>query len=294
MAPAVERFFAAPIPAGRGGVIASPFQFLRTGEDNLRVSVYNVVAGLRVGISGRMLRPDSSTVQAFRNVLTPTADGELSTEDYALGPGAVLNLVVAPIGTIVEAGRCYVRVDIIRGLEGGTTVLGTLVAGYIGSWGGRGWPGHALEQPGDGPGAVRVYTSAVPALGADPLLLMPVLARWRVLAARAVLTTDATAGDRRPYLTVVQDVAFVHQSQTGRVQPASATVAHVWGAGLANTADAVSSLAMGSLPTALWLTTRAANNADLRMSTGGLRVGDQWSALTVLVEEWRNPVTILS
>src|SRR4051812_37666922 len=140
---------------GREGV-AVPFQFVFSGEDNLRVAIVNVVPDLTVVVESRFLPKEKAIIQANQQRIQARSDGIESTTVITMPAGVLLNLVVRAAGALTSRGQCYVRVDIVRGTTT-AVVLGTLLAGYIGSYGGRAWPGSPLESPVEGPGYTRVY-----------------------------------------------------------------------------------------------------------------------------------------
>jgi hypothetical protein len=77
----------------------------------------------------------------------------------------LLNVVVLSTNATVQRGQTYVRIDIERGANARVT-LGTLLAGYIDSSGGRAWPGSPLESGTEGPGWIHtiVFRQAIRAL----------------------------------------------------------------------------------------------------------------------------------
>lgn len=294
MAKAIERISPAPIPAGRAGFFPAPFQFVLTGEDNLRVSIVNAVTDAQVALTGRFLRAGEEAALAFAHTFTPNATGVATAFDVGMGAGVILNLVARAVGVQVERGECYVRVDVIRGLTGATIVLGTLLAGYVGSWAGIAWPGSPLESPVDGRGRVKLVQAADPPPGNNATLTIPGQARWRVIAANYLLATDATPATRNPYLQLVQGGTIVYQSESSLAQLASQQHRHNWAAGGVATTGPSALNGQGVLPVEGYVSNRGGLDALVQTVVAGLQLGDQVSDLVALVEEWRNPVTILS
>jgi hypothetical protein len=290
--PSLERAFPAPVLQGRGSLIASPFQFFMGGEDHLRVACVNSVFGNRLVITGRFLQEGRATPQDFSYDFVPTSDRIDSTQLLPMGTGALLNVVVRTAGSIIERGQCFVRVDVVRGLTGATIVLGTLLAGYIGSWGGRAWPGTVLESPTEGPGYVVLQLSTAPAAGGNPSIGLPEQTRWRIIGATAVLTTSAAVATRNAILVAMQSSTNVFFSESSFAQGAGQTRQHTWGAGVTNPLLGAGVTGMGALPVPLMLSTRAALDAQIAISTNNIDAGDQWTTLKLLVEEWLNPVTL--
>lgn len=290
MAGPVERaFLSTPIALGKSGAIATPFQFLLTGEDAIRVTVLSRQVNTRAIVRGRMLRPGDSKVQAFSFEVRNDNAYSHTSQHFHLGECVLLNVIA--ISNEEYRGECYVRVDVVRG-TGARVPLGTLIAGYVGGWVSRAWPGDALESPIDGPGRMMTATGATPANGANPVLLCPMFTRWRLVAVRAVLTTGAAVATRAPLLGIKHDGGYVHFSPPNRTQAASEVITYSWGAGITSPATAGSTLAHGGLPNDCFVFAEFTDRTVLEMSTN-LQAADQWSAITAYVEEWRDPASVV-
>lgn len=277
---------------GREG-IALPFQFIFSGEDGLRLFVSNVVPNLTVRVSARWLESGSQEVQALTYDYAVNATGEDNFFHIPLGRGVLLNVVVLPLTQIVARGQCYVRIDVERG-QNAHVLIGTLLAGYIDSSGGRAWPGSPLESSVEGPGYVHRVAGAVPAAGADAFVTMPVLSRWKVRSAQGVLVASAAVVTRYALLFVTQDSDFACMSVSNRPTVAGEGIRHIFGAG-GSVADTMNvSIGLGPLPADLTLQTKAAASSILTLALKNADPADQLTALHVLVEEWRNPVTVES
>ena len=288
MADPRERVFPAqPFDAGGVKAFASPVQFLLTGEDNLRVTWISA-ADVTLHIQGRMLIASSHAVQAFDYRIEQVADYQSHSRVFALTEGVLLNLVATTEQLLVTPGILHVRVDIIRGLEGATQLLGTLLAGYVGSYGGRAWPGTPLETPLDGPGALKSYTSADPAAGANASLQQQVRTRWRLISARTVIVTDATAGSRFCALITLPRSSGQFTYPVFTAVPPSTGRTLVWNAGAAYP-DSPHFASSGPLSVDLVLDSLTPGDSLIQTSVSGLAAGDDISALQVYVEEWLNP-----
>lgn len=286
-----ERIVRASAPASIAPAsLAATGQFVTTGEDSLRLNVVNAQPGVRVALSGRYVLAGESGVRALQDSFAPTATGLESTKILALPECTLLNLVVRATNATVPTGRCFVRVEVIRG-SGATIVLGVLIAGYVGSWGGLAWPGTPLTDPSAGAGYVHLEQGGFPAAGFNPVCSLPEQTRWRVLSAQASLTTTAVLGTRSLWLRLVQDSTLVWQSPSSLQQGPGVTRLHAWGAGQSWLADPSGLMGNGGLPVGATLATEGALSAHLDIVAAGLDVGDTWTNLSALVEEWRNPVT---
>jgi len=278
---------AARVPAG----LAAAAQFAVTGEDQLRVNVVHrelSASSLRVQVSARYLLAGSSTIRALTDAFEPRHDGVETTHLISIGDATLLNVAVRAIDGIAVPGQCFARLEVVRGSATGD-VLGVLLAGYIGSWGGLGWPGTPLSDPSQGSGWVHVEQSSVPAAGANPSILIPEQTRWRILAVRAILTTSAAITNRQAYCRIFRAAQVLSQSPSSAPQGASNTIGHFWGSGASGVADPAGQIGVGSLPTPLDIAANASGDKAIDLLTVNLQPADQWDILWALVEEWRNP-----
>ena len=199
---ATERVIvAAPSVDAGNRVIASPFQFWVTGEDNLRLSVANSLAGVVVRIDGRFL-DDKSTIRAFSHTFTPTSNRVMTSQLFPLGSGFVLNLTVFASSGAPRIGQTFVKVDIVRGLSGATIALGTMLQGYVTSKQGLGWPGSPITSSLDGGGFQRAISGTLPAAGSPVVETCPTGARWQLIYISTRLVAGAAVANRLPYCYV--------------------------------------------------------------------------------------------
>lgn len=275
---------------GREGV-ALPFQFIFDGSDGLRLCVFTSKPGLTVRLAARWLESGTDEVQVLTYDFAPNTSGGYEYFHIRLGRGVLLNVLVIAMGTIVVRGQCHVRLDVERG-AGAHVTLGTLLAGYIDSSGGRAWPGSPLESAVEGPGYIHAVSSAVPAAGGLPFVLVPLATRWRVLSVTADLTTSGAAGTRRPYILLRQDNAIVYIGPSSLAQAPALAVSHAFAPGAGQPENTGAIIGLGGLPDPAVLQNQDAATANVALGTNGLLAGDQWTALNVLVEEWLSPVTV--
>lgn len=267
---------------------AVPFQFLFTGEDSLRLVVSNVAPGITLRVAGRWLNPDDQHVEALVWDFVPASIGGLEKFDIPLPRGYLLNLMVRPLQANVHRGQCYLRVDVIRGRDA-TVTLGTLMAGYVISLGGRAWPGSILEGPHDGPGWIHTVSGAVPVPPGAAVIQSTIASAWRVQSILCGLTTDAAVGMREPYCALYESGLARHYSLSSCKQAAGTTVTHCWAPGLNEALGTNGSIGRGALPTPLLL--RSDGSIVTMLAVGAFGVGgpmDAFSGVQAVVEEWRN------
>jgi hypothetical protein len=81
---------------------------------------------------------------------------------------------------------------------------------------------------------------------------------WQILSVYAEFTTDAFAGNRNLFLTILdKDLNYTMRLLSGVAQPASTERAYIWAPGLPNEAAATSGVVLRSLPTELYLPSEA-------------------------------------
>lgn len=223
MAGLVERLLiAAPAQSGGGRVIASPFQFYLDGNDNLRIEGWNSKSGVVLKCAGRFV-DEKGEVDVFEFPLALTADRIRTVADFALARGFLLNLVVTATLATPLLGQTFARVSVIRGFSGATIELGTLLQGYVTGALGIAWPGSVIQQSHEIEGYARYYAGTIPAPGSAINEVVPTNAHWRVLAAHVSLSTDATAGNRQPFLQFFDNAGnfFTEVFAVGTCPPSS-------------------------------------------------------------------------
>lgn len=281
MATATERIFLASPTTGRAAAaLAAPWLF--TGEDNLRVVIVNSQPGIVVTLDGRRLGPTDTSPQAFTQSFTPSADRTPNTFNFAFGDGLLLNCSVVVSQGNPLVGQTYVMVQVIRGLQGATLVLGCLLGGYVTAMQHLAYPGSPIESSTAGEPFVRSIIGATPAAGAEIAETVPAGARWELLSLYAFLFS--TNGVARPELRHLTGATLLWQAIAPSAQGAAATVNYNWLAGvqvIPAGGGGVSGTQMAPLPIQAiclageLITTSAVNNA-----------ADQWSAPHYIVREW--------
>lgn len=270
--------FATPAIAGRA---IAPFQFVLSASDSVRVSRWGNETPLAVSVAGLVLLEDG-TVKDFLHTFLTTSDRQRSTDVVVIGPGVLLHLVAFGASNIVTPVLQYVKVDVVRGLSGGITPLGTLVQGYVNANQSLAWPGSPLQQPSDGPGLNKVLTGTDPAAGVEISEECPDGARWRPVSFSANLVCDATVTTRRP-LFRLQSVAGVNLTRipSSQGQAAGSTLRHTWTLGVTDP-SLYAGTGVGPLPADLIVLF----GQRLQTVTDNLQAGDNWAAPSYIVNEW--------
>ena len=279
--PPLERVFVAtPLATGGGRVIVSPFQFLTTGEDHLRIEGWNAAAGAALEVSYRTA-DFSGRIRAERTRVTLTSDRIKTEQNIPVAPGYLINMTVLVVGATPLFGQTFVCVKLIRGLAASAIVLGLLLQGYVGAEQGLGWPGSPIEHSDAGDPTLRRITGTDPAAGVDFSETVPTGAQWELMAVGASLTTAAGGADRRPTIAIFPSGVEAGFTLGGVAQAAGATWDYSWGPGTDTQFDSLGQRAQGTLMT----TTRIFGGGSFRSRTANLAAGDNWSAPSFVVRE---------
>lgn len=274
---------AVPAIFGGGRVLPSPSQFYLTGEDRLRVVGANALPGVRIKLQVRTARIDG-TIQAQSLDFVPTSDRSITSTDYAIGDGSLLNCTIFASSGAPQVGQTYVMVQLVRGAPGGAIVLGTLLAGYITRTQALGFPGSPIQSSLDTAGYERGLTGASWAAGATPYEYCPTGAIWKLSGVIAFVQCSAAASNRScrlflnqptmsPIYMGVQLVAVANQAVQYLFYPGAVFLSYALGA---------ITIAVQPLSQEFWL--RGGDSFSLELT--GIQPGDQWDPVRYLVREW--------
>ena len=280
---AAERIIVAnPLASAGGRVIATPFQFVLDGTENLRIVSVNSASGVALTLQGRML-DSAGKIRPIRETHLPNSDRSAKTQDYAFGAGTILNLSVVATAGSPSIGQTFVIVEVIQGLSGNTQVLGTLLQGYVTTVQQLAWPGSPLQNSFDTNGVVRVITGTAPGLGQDVVVTVPVGARWQVLAFRVVLTTDAVGVTRVPLLQLSSSgIIYIRSLIDPGVPPGTVAQLVMWYPGASNPAAFTNAASVGVIPNETFVL--AGDTLIVTAANGD--AGDQFGAPIYVVREW--------
>jgi hypothetical protein len=273
------------IPAARPPieerVSASLHNYEFTGEDALRLSVWNSQTGVVVAVHFRVHRSRvSSQANAYR--MAPTSDRAANVAEFEIGSGFLHNVTVFCSSGTPSHGQTFVKLQVIRGRGAAAIVLGTIVQGYVTANQDRAWPGSPLATSTEGDGFIRVVTGTNPAAGVISNEVVPTGARWQMLGYRLAITTSAAVATRRTGLSFEVAGAKYFRSPAPLTQTASTTIEYVWGQGAAFLSalhvDVSVALICNDVPILA--------GHGISTPTTGLQAGDDFTAPTMLVREW--------
>lgn len=282
MADAVEReFLATPVAAAGGRVIVSPFQFLTTSDDGLRIEGWSSVINVVLVVQGQRWSADKG-LHEFSHKVPLSSDRLVTETDVPLGAGYLVNLIAFVEGAAPVTGQVFCSVKLIRGLTGATLLIGALLQGYLTDRQVLAWPGSPLMGSDSGEGALLAIAGTNPAPGNEITETVPTGAQWEILMLRCLFDTDATVATR--YATLVfgggASIAFVVAAADTQV--ASQTKSYAWG----QACSLVALAGQGEVTQALPVGARRRGGDVLRTGTGSLQAGDDWRTPVFSVREW--------
>ena len=137
-------------------------------------------------------------------------------------------------------------------------------------------------------GRVRVIVVADPSVGGEFSIDLPTGVRWEIKTVTGLLTTDANSGNRIPRLQIKDGSIIVAEFASDFVLLASDDMRYLWGPGLSQVTTNPTSASRGIIVAGL----RLVDKMTIGSTTPSLRAGDQWSEITLLVEEWLDETTV--
>lgn len=268
-------------PGLPAAVIASAAGVFCTGDEQLRLTVFNAASGVTLAIRGRFLDIDGH-VQVLEDVLTPTTARAASTKTLRLGCGWLLGVqVLASAGTPIT-GQCFAMLSLVRGDGTAGIDQQTLAAGYVTAVQRLAFPGSPVQGSLDGGGAIRAIAGTTPAAGAEISEAVPTGARWELLSFAFTLTTSAGVANRAIVLTLDDGTTVYSRSTSNVNQTASVGWNYQFMQGYGNPAISLVTALQAPIPSNI----RLGAGHRIRTVTGAIQVADQFSAIQYLVREW--------
>ena len=251
-------------------------------NDRIRLAAYSSVASLVVLFSG-YFRKANGEVIPIQEEVRPTSDRAVTEKPVHYGAGFLLSLV-AHLGTgNANRGQCYVSARVQRSTGTPLVVLAELLGGYVTDEYQPSFPYGKIEGSLEGPGYIYYPETTDPAAGVQPTFPVPQGARWRLLAARAVLVTSADVANRRVGLQWVDASAGESRAlwYAGTDQPASKT--YIYSFSAVGVQHAITDTFM-SVPIAPYVIGTALDSFNF--NTVNFNANDNYAVAYGAVEEW--------
>lgn len=218
---------------------------------------------------------------------TPSTDRSLvsSVKDIVV-VGELMGLRVDVRSGAVARGQVYATVGLV---QHGTYI--TFASGYV--YVGRPvvWtPAYAiLEGPTEGPGYIYHFSGTDPAVNVEISQTVPTGARWRPIAIRVELATDATAANRVVHVflddpTLGDAIVLI---PCARIQTASETVDYNFASGMPKDTALIGASTRLNCPLPSDIILKA--GFAIKTLTTARQATDDYGAPKILVEEWIEP-----
>ena len=256
-----------------------------TRDDVLRVTVVCGLGAETVTCNYRLLRAADGVVVAGQFTVRSTAAYSFATINQQMAEGFLLS-VSCQAASAVTRGQTFVRMSIANGALGTAQPAYMLMADYVTTRMAPGFPNGRVISSTEGPGWIHRVAVGSPAAGVDWSFAVPANARWRLQFVVARLLTNATAGNRLPNLFVNDDTATRVWSMAASANiPASTNAQFTCQAATPLTPqDATYSIVV------LAPNLTMGPNSTFGVTTAGLLGTDQWSQISMDVEEWMDNV----
>jgi len=227
----------------------------------------------------RVLRPDGRVMpEQFDDVVNT----QIFSVAHTISEGFVLSASAFVIaGAVNFPGAAYYRLVLVHGNLPQPDVQVPLIEDYISGSYIPTWPITPPHMPQRDGGHVRAVVFSAPAAGADFLITVPAVVRWRFMSLRASLTASATVGNRQVRIAVDDGANIFNACGSSVVQTAGQTIGYDFVAGLSTSGANANEATIGA-PGGLVL----AQGFRVSSVTTGILAGDQWSTQIVGVEEY--------
>lgn len=265
--------------------LIGPHSFYLTGEDFLRLELYNSAASVTVKVSGRFLDLDGQ-VTPFEMTLASAGSGALETALTRLGEGWLLNATAYVSSGAPSSSNCFASLTVRRGATGASMELGCLVQDFLTATRRAIYPWHTTAAGSGGSistlGTARLVTGTTPSAGSEISEAVPVGKTWRLLSVLLYLLPSGVAGTRNVALTIkTSGSVLVGYYLSELNQAASSGRYHLLGPQSYNGNKDSGQYGYGSMPPLL-----LPAGALIGTQTYGLLGGDQFGAPLLNVEEF--------
>jgi hypothetical protein len=280
-------------PAGPANVVswqlkrlAPPSPLYVTRDDLILATAASSQTAEVVTVSYRRLDAHDGRVHLEQFTIKPGSNRAVVTAKQPLAEGFILS-ISCQAAVATTRGQTFVRLAIGNTALGGAQPAYMLLADYITTAMGPGFPNGRILSPVEGPGFVTNRSIGLQPAGTEWVFFVPANTRWRFMGARAFFTTSATVVDRAPTLEIQLGNQGVFRSPAAASTPANTLAVYSWGPGVAFGTDINPDR---SAPTPENLIIGGPGTSSVNSNTGNLDAGDQWSSIAIAVEEWLDNV----
>jgi hypothetical protein len=297
--PTVDKYGRTPLPviydpAGPSHDVAfsiknasTPSTLYVERDDSLFIVAASSLTNEIVTINLRVLTAEGR-IQDMQFQIRPPNTRAVATQTQILVEGYLLSMsAIANVAT--SRGETFARCMIVRSGAGIAGAAQLLFADYVTTFVTSGYPNGRVVSPTEGQGLVYGFGVTQPGAGLDWAQLVPVNARWRIRGWKGTLTTSATVANRQPIATVIQGPNFTFLGHPISNIPASQII-NVSAGGITPYVTVNVNGYMLPLPPDLLLSGNATFAQSLGCQTVAIQAADQWTNISILVEEWLDNV----
>jgi len=271
----------APVAPIAGRFAPTPYSFEFTGEDNLRLTVHNSLAGVVVSVHYRVHRRDAPThASVFTHV--PTSDRLASVAEFSLGEGFLLNVTCFASNGSPKIGQTFMKLEVIRGRQGARIVLGSILQDYVTAQQPIAWPGSPIRSSLEGQGVNRMIYGTYPGAGNEVAEIVPTGARWELVTFRTELITSSFVATRRSGLYITDLSRTYWRSPAPLTQAGGTTVDVYWAQSGPFATAILTDVAVAVLPAGL----RIPAAHRIGTATNAIQSGDAYQIPVYTVNEW--------
>ena len=207
--------------------------------------------------------------------------GIVQTQTYRI-PDFPIFITVDDVNLALIPGVAYIKLELLANDE----LVYTLASGLLSGQKNLSYPPSLQDDPIPGRGSFRWVSSSNPAAGAEISLDIPSNRIWHVLAARVRLVTNATAATRTVKLVLRSNSPFRCHVIASNNQTASLTRDYSFAQYGAIPVSTIGDEIMSPMPSNLYLDGDLVAPGGIDTETESLQAGDDFGAMTVLVEEF--------
>jgi len=260
--------------------VPPPSPWYVSPNERLYIRSRNSAAGVRLLIRGHVLRAEDG-VNPFEYQHTPGTDRSLSTQDFAIPEGFLLDLAVHVDAGTPRRGQSFVQVGIARGSGAARVPLSVCISDYVTVAAAIGWPGSPLRSSVEGPGFMRVVTGTDPAAGVEIVETVPTDARWKIHGISFILATDGNVANRLVSVVLDDGTSTYFRASTPNAQVANTSVRYsIAPTGVIGDSQVVAQQLNVPIGIVLFQGHRYST------LTSSIQVGDNFTAPVAYVEEW--------
>jgi hypothetical protein len=249
----------------------------------IQVSVMSSFAAESVTVSYRLLRHDGELVYGSFTVPVTFAYTTV-TYSEGLAEGFLLSVSCRAVQANTR-GITFARVSIVNQSQTAAFASYVLMSDYVTFVGSGAHPNGRVLSSLEGPGNIRLIPVPSPAPSADWLTFQPNHTRWRLQGMTGTFTTSAAVGNRSIAILTASDATLNGSGYANKTVPANSPV-NVIGSCAFLPTPLTSSIVSVALPS-----DRAfLQNGFVQSSTSSMQAGDQWTGISISVEEWLDNV----